>query len=111
MNAATPLLDPLLLQVLLTVASGLVAVGVFGALSQQSVVMVMMGLELVVNGVLLAGGAAWAAMSPERPDGQMLVVIGLVVMAVEMALGFAVVVAIYRARQVDVVDMATDLRG
>lgn len=101
----------LVLQIVLTVAVGLVGVGLFGALSQQSIVMVMMGLELVLNGVLLAGGAAWYFLAPELPDAQMLVVVALVVMAVEMAMGFAVTVAIYRARQVDMVDMATDLHG
>ncbi|SOC50143.1 NAD(P)H-quinone oxidoreductase subunit 4L [Blastococcus aggregatus] len=101
----------LVLQILLTVAVALVGVGLFGALSQQSIVMVMMGLELVLNGVLLAGGAAWYFLAPELPDAQVLVVVALVVMAVEMAMGFAVTVAIYRARQVDMVDMATDLRG
>ena len=101
----------LVLQIVLTVAAGLVGVGLFGALSQQSIVMVMMGLELVLNGVLLAGGAAWYFLTPELPDAQVLVVVALVVMAVEMAMGFAVTVAIYRARQVDMVDMATDLRG
>ncbi|CCH87068.1 NADH-quinone oxidoreductase subunit K [Modestobacter italicus] len=100
-----------MLQIVLTVAAGLIGVGLFGALSQQSIVMVMMGLELVLNGVLLAGGAAWYFLAPELPDAQMLVVVALVVMAVEMAMGFAVTVAIYRARQVDMVDMATDLRG
>jgi NAD(P)H-quinone oxidoreductase subunit 4L len=101
----------LVLQLLLTVAAGLVGVGLFGALSQQSIVMVMMGLELVLNGVLLAGGAAWFFLAPGLPDAQMLVVVALVVMAVEMAMGFAVTVAIYRARQVDMVDMAADLSG
>ena len=101
----------LVLQIVLTIAAGLMGVGLFGALSQQSIVMVMMGLELVLNGVLLAGGAAWYFLAPELPDAQMLVVVALVVMAVEMAMGFAVTVAIYRARQVDMVDMATDLRG
>ena len=101
----------LVLQIVLTVAAGLVGVGLFGALSQQSIVMVMMGLELVLNGVLLAGGAAWYFLTPELPDAQMLVVVALVVMAVEMAMGFAVTVAIYRARQLDMIDMASDLRG
>ncbi|RZU30815.1 NADH-quinone oxidoreductase subunit NuoK [Blastococcus saxobsidens] len=101
----------LVLQLLLTVAAALVGVGLYGALSQQSIVMVMMGLELVLGGVLLAGGAAWFFLAPELPDAQMLVVVALVVMAVEMAMGFAVTIAIYRARQVDMVDMATDLSG
>ena len=101
----------LVLQIVLTVAAALMGVGVFGALSQQSIVMIMMGLELALNGVLLAGAAAWYFLAPEAPDGQMVVVVALVVMAVEMAMGFAATVAIYRARQVDMVDMATDLRG
>ena len=99
------------LQIVLTLAVALVGVGLFGALSQQGIVMVMMGLELVLNGVLLAGGAAWYFLTPELPDAQVLIVVALVVMAVEMAMGFAVTVALYRARQVDMVDMAADLRG
>ena len=101
----------LVLQIVLTVAAALVGVGVYGALSQQSIVMIMMGLELALNGVLLGGAVAWYFLSPELPDGQMVVVVALVVMAVEMAMGFAATIAIYRARQVDMVDMATDLQG
>lgn len=99
------------LQIVLTVAAALIGVGLFGALSQQSIVMVMMGLELVVNGVLLAGGAAWFFLTPSFPDAQVLIVVALVVMAVEMVMGFAATIAIYRARQVDMVDMAKDLNG
>lgn len=99
------------LQIILTIAAALVGTGVYGAMSQQSIVMVMMGLELVANGAMLAGGAAWYFLSPGLPDAQVLVVVALVLMAVEMAMGFAATIAIYRARQVDMVDMASDLRG
>ena len=105
------MIDTVTLQLILTVAAALIGVGLFGALSQQSIVMVMMGLELIVNGVMLGGGAAWYFLTPQLPDAQMLVVIALVVMAVEMAMGFGVTIAIYRARQVDMVDDAKDLRG
>ena len=101
----------LVLQIVLTVAAALVGVGVFGALSQQSIVMIMMGFELALNGVPLGGAAAWYFLAPQAPDAQMVVVVALVVMAVEMAMGFAATIAIYRARQVDMVDMATDLQG
>lgn len=103
--------DTVVLQLLLTVAAALVGVGIFGALSQQSIVMVMMGIELIVNGVIVAGASAWYFLAPERPDGQVLVVVALVIMAVEMVMGFAATIAIYRARKVDMVDMATELRG
>lgn len=99
------------LELFLLVAAGLFSVGLFGALSQQSIVMLMMGLELMANGVLLAGGAFWWFVSPANPDGQVLLLVVLVVMAVEMAMGFAVTSAIFRARDVDLTDSAADLRG
>lgn len=101
----------MMLQVLLTVAAALIGIGLFGALSQQSIVMVMMGLELAINGVIVAAATAWYFLSPSAPDAQVLVIVALVVMAVEMAMGFAATIAIYRARQVDMVDMAKDLHG
>jgi len=99
------------LPAVLVFAAALFAVGLFGALSQQSIVMIMMGLELMVNAVLVAGAAFWYFVAPARSDGQVLIVVALVVMAVEMALGFAVTTAIFRARDVDMTDMAADLKG
>ena len=99
------------LELLLLVAAALFCVGLFGALSQQSVVMLMMGLELMANGALLAAGAFWWFVSPTSLDGQVLLLVLLVVMAVEMAMGFAVTTAIFRARDVDMTDMAADLKG
>jgi len=99
------------LELFLLLASALVAVGLYGALSQQSIVMIMMGLELMVNGVLVGAAAFWYFVSPQLPDGQVLVLLALAVMAVEMAMGFAVTTAIFRARDVDMTDMAADLKG
>lgn len=99
------------LQLFLLVAAGLFAIGLFGALSQQSIVMLMMGLELMLNGLILAAAALWYFLAPAGTDGPVLIVVVLVAMAVEMAAGFAVVTAIYRSRQVDMTDGAADLRG
>jgi NAD(P)H-quinone oxidoreductase subunit 4L len=96
------------LRVLLVVAAALVATGVYGALSQQSVVMIMMGLELVVNGLVLAAGAIWWA-GGHPGNASVLVVVLVTVMALEMATGFAVAVALYRARRVDLTDDAAEL--
>jgi NAD(P)H-quinone oxidoreductase subunit 4L len=94
----------------LLLASALFSVGLFGVLSQQSVVMVMMGLELMVNAVIVGGAAFWYHTAPQRPDGQVVVVVAVTVMAVEMAVGFAVTTAIFRARDVDTTDLAADLK-
>jgi len=98
------------LQAFLVLAAALFSIGVYGALSQQSIVMVMMGLELMLNGVIVAAGAFWYFVSPARPDGQVLVLVVIAAMTVEMAMGFAVTIAIFRARDADLTDMAADLR-
>jgi NAD(P)H-quinone oxidoreductase subunit 4L len=74
--------------VFLIFAAALFAVGLYGLLSQQSIVMIMMGLE-----------------------AQTVVLVAITAMAVEMAIGFAVTTAIFRSRDVDTVDSATDLKG
>lgn len=99
------------LELLLVLAAGLFCIGIYGALSQQSIVMVMMGLELMLNGVIVAGAAFWYYLSPGRPDGQVLVLVVITAMTVEMAMGFAVVTAIFRARDADLTDQAADLSG
>ncbi|WP_067483609.1 NADH-quinone oxidoreductase subunit NuoK [Actinomadura hibisca] len=99
------------LQAFLTLAAALFAVGLYGALSQQSIVMLMMGLELMINAVLVAGAAFWFYLAPASADGQVLVLVAVTVMALEMAMGFAVVTALMRARDVDVTDDAGDLKG
>jgi len=98
------------LQFVLLVAAALFAVGLYGALSQQVVVMVMMGLELMLNGIILAAGAFWWFLAPV-PDGQVLLLLVIAAMTVEMAMGFAVATLLHRSRNSDMTDMATDLSG
>ncbi|NKZ04859.1 NADH-quinone oxidoreductase subunit NuoK [Actinomadura latina] len=99
------------LEAFLLLAAALFCVGLFGALSQQSIVMLMMGLELMVNGVVVAAAGFWHWVSPGLPDGQVLVLVAITVMALEMAMGFAVVTALFRTREVDMTDDAGELRG
>jgi NAD(P)H-quinone oxidoreductase subunit 4L len=96
------------LQTMLLVAAALFSVGLYGAISQQVVVMVMMGLELMVNGVVLAAAAFWWFLSP-APDGQVLVLVVLTAMTVEMAMGFGIATLLHRSRNADTTDMAADL--
>ena len=96
------------LQTVLLVAAALFSVGLYGAISQQVVVMVMMGLELMINGVILAAAGFWWFLSPE-PDGQVLLLVVITAMTVEMAMGFAVATLLHRSRGSDMTDMATDL--
>ena len=92
------------LTAILIVAAALFGIGLFGALSQKSFVMLMMGLEMMLNGALLAAGGFWAFTLEGAPKGQLLAVLVMAVMAVELAIGFALVVAVYRKRQADVIE-------
>ncbi|MEU8524912.1 MULTISPECIES: NADH-quinone oxidoreductase subunit NuoK [Streptomyces] len=98
------------LELFLITAAALFCVGLFGALTQQSIVMLMMGLELMLGGVILAAGAAWHHIAPGSVDGQVLIVVAITAMAVEMAIGFAVVTALFRSRELDMTDMAAELK-
>lgn len=98
------------LQLFLLLAAALLSIGLYGVLSQQSIVMIMMGLELMINGVIIAAAAFWFYLAPGRADGQVLVLVAVTAMAMEMAMGFAVTTAIFRARDVDMTDMAADLK-
>lgn len=98
------------LQALLIVASALIGLGLWGALSQQSFVMLMMGFELILSGVLLATVAFWSLATGGEPKGQLLAIIVMAVMALEMAIGFALVTAVYRKRQADTTEALTTLK-
>ncbi|MEU3146966.1 MULTISPECIES: NADH-quinone oxidoreductase subunit K [unclassified Streptomyces] len=98
-------------ELLLVLAAGLFCTGLFGALSQQSIVMIMMGIELMIGGIIVAAAGFWHFLAPAVASGQVVIVAAVVAMAVEMAMGFAVTTAIYRARRVDMTDMARELKG
>jgi NAD(P)H-quinone oxidoreductase subunit 4L len=96
---------------LLVVAAALFGIGLYGALSQQSFVMLMMGLELMINSAILAAVALWAASTGGSPKGQMLAIVFMTVMAIEMALGFALIVNVYRSRRADMTEKLKKLKA
>jgi NAD(P)H-quinone oxidoreductase subunit 4L len=72
--------------------------------------MLMMGLELMLNGALLAIIGLWSLVLGGMPEGQLLAIIVMAVMAVEMAVGFALIVAVYRKRQADMTEAIGTLK-
>ncbi len=98
------------LEATLLIAAAIFCVGLYGAISQQVVVMVMMGLELMINAIILAAAGFWWFLAP-APTGQVLLMVIIAAMTLEMAMGFAVATLLHRERQTDMTDMATDLSG
>ena len=99
------------LDAVMVIAAALFGIGVYGALSQQTFVMIMMGLELMIGAALLAAVAMWSMATGGPPKGQLLGIVTLTVMAVEMGIGFALVVAVYRIRRADMTEKLRRLKG
>lgn len=98
-------------EMLLVLGAALFGIGVYGALSQQSFVMIMMGLELMVNGAIVTALGLWSRAASQSPKGQLLAVVFMTVMAVEAAVGFALVTNVYRIRRADITEKLKALRG
>lgn len=98
-------------EAVLIVAAALFGIGVYGALSQQSFVMLMMGLELIISAAILALVVLWARAAGGSPQGQMLGVVFMTVMAAEMAIGFALITGVYRVRRADITEKLRRLKG
>ena len=98
------------------VAGLLFAVGVFGVLARRNLLIVLMSVELMLNGanLSLVGFSREAAHVPGAADGaQALVLMTMAVAAAEVAVGLSLLIAIFRhIRTVDVdAARATTLRG
>lgn len=99
------------LSVALSIGAGLFAVGLYGALSQTNLVMIMMGIELILAAALVNLVAFWRYLHPDAMSGQMFVLIVMTVMAVEMAVGFGIAIARFRSRGSVEMEEARGLKG
>ena len=96
---------------LLVLAALLFSIGLYGALSRKSAIMVLMSLELMANAVNLNVVALSRFVTPETMDGQFFAVFSMVVSAAEIGLGLALVLALYRRRKTIELDAMQELKG
>ena len=99
------------LLVALVVGAALFGVGLYGALSQTNLVMIMMGVELMLGAAMVNLVAFWRFLHPEAFEGQMFVLIVMTVMAIEAAVGFGLGTARFRARGSVEMEEAAELKG
>lgn len=88
------------------VAAALFAVGVFGVLSRRNLLIVLMSVELMLNGAILSlvgFSREFAHLPGQSEAGQVMVLMAMAVAAAEVALGLSIVIALFRhIRTVDV---------
>jgi len=102
----TPLANYLILAALLF------GIGLAGALARRSAVLVLIGLELMLNAANLNFIAFWRfSPHPEMLTGLMFVLFSIAIAAAEVALGLALVIAIYRHRRTAQLDRFDSLKG
>jgi len=99
------------LVVALLVGAALFGIGLYGVLSQTNLVMIMMGVELMLAAALVNLVAFWRFLHPDAYAGQMFFLIVMTVMALEMAVGFGVATARFRAKGSVEMEEAAELQG
>jgi NADH:ubiquinone oxidoreductase subunit K len=96
----------------LVLAAMLFGIGLAGALARRNAVLVLIGLELMLNAANLNFIAFWRfGPHPEKLTGLMVVLFSIAIGAAEAALGLALVIAIYRHRRTAQLDRFDSLRG
>jgi NADH:ubiquinone oxidoreductase subunit K len=95
----------------------LFCIGIYGALAKRNVVVLLMALELMLNGVNITLVAinrflpAPQGVGSSLFAGQTFALFVIAVAAAEAALGLAIVIAVYRLRHTVQVDEIDLLRG
>ncbi|QIN84478.1 NADH-quinone oxidoreductase subunit NuoK [Rubrobacter tropicus] len=99
------------LYVALVVGAVMFGIGLYGALSQTNLVMIMMGVEVMLGGALVNLVAFWRFLHPTEYPGQTFFLIIMTVMALDMAVGFGVATSRFRARGSVEMEEARELKG
>ena len=99
------------LPVVLVVAGLMFAIGLYGVLGQTNTIMVIMGVELMLGAAMLNIIGFLRFAWPHATSGTFFVLIVMTLMALEGAVGFALVIATFRNRRTAEIDDLTDLRG
>ncbi len=74
----------------------LFSIGLYGALTKRNAVIVLMCIELMLNAVNITMVAFSRYIVPELLTGQVFAIFVMVVAAAEVAVGLAIILAIYR---------------
>ncbi len=90
----------------------LFSVGLAGALTRRNAILVLIGVELMLNAANLNFIAFWRySPNPEALNGVMFVIFSIAIAAAEAAVGLALIISIYRHYKTTNVDEVNELKG
>ena len=96
----------------LLVSVSLFAIGLAGALTRRHAILVLMGIELMLNAGNLNLIAFWRfGPNPEALTGVMFVMFSIGIAAAEAAVGLGLIIAVYRHYKTASLDQMDSLKG
>ncbi|MBN2135580.1 MAG: NADH-quinone oxidoreductase subunit NuoK [Acidobacteria bacterium] len=97
------------LEMVLLLSAVLFVIGVIGVIIRRNLIVILMCIELMLNSANLAFIAF--ARFHQNLDGQIAVFFVMAIAAVEVAVGLALIILIYRNRKTVNIDDLRDLKG
>ncbi len=95
----------------LILAAALFCVGLFGVIARKNVIGILMGIELMLNAVNINLIAFWRYITTSTMNGLVFAIIVIAAAAAEVAVGLAIIIAVYRGRSTVVADEVNELKG
>ncbi|MHC4957384.1 MAG: NADH-quinone oxidoreductase subunit NuoK [Planctomycetota bacterium] len=94
---------------MVTLSGVLFTLGMLGVLSRRNILIILLSVELMLNAAALAF-VAFSAKAGNL-DGHVMVFFTITVAAAEVAVGLAVVIALFRVRETVNADNVAELKG
>ena len=89
---------PIGLEHYIILSAVLFSIGLYGALAKRNAIIILISIELMLNGVNIAMVAFSRYTVPLLLTGQVFAIFIMVVAAAEASVGLAIIIAIYRRR-------------
>ena len=83
----------------LILAAVLFSIGLYGALTKRSAVVILMSIEIMLNAAAIAMVAFSRYIVPALLTGQVFTIFIIVVAAAEATVGLAIIMSVYRSRE------------
>ena len=100
------------LSVYLLLSALLFSIGLAGALARSNAILVLIGIELMLNAANLNFIAFWRyGPAPAALTGIMFTIFSIGVAAAEAAVGLSIILAVYRHSRTTDLDRMTSMRG
>ena len=83
----------------LVLSAALFSIGLYGALTKRSAIVILMSIELMLNATNITLVAFSRYIVPVLLTGQVFTIFSITVAAAEATVGLAIIMAIYRSRE------------